>query len=184
MHSFTRIRRRALAVLAVLALTLASLVVLVSPASAGSYAGAGAIGPYAVPQIDCRHKIWGTTGVLQMTAPPPTVYAYNYRAGAGNDGAYIRYAVYLANVRTGATMQASSWSGWAWAADNRPAAFSGAAMYSPDWRGQYVVDYRIEWWAAGGRAPLAWTAHRADRYFYVASNTVAGGVWQTCMKMY
>ncbi|MBC9820812.1 hypothetical protein [Terrabacter sp. MAHUQ-38] len=179
--SKTRTARR---LLAVLSLAVSTVLCVVSPASAATYASGGYVGSYAAPQIDCRHKIWGTTGVLQMTAPAPTVYARNYRAGAGNDGAYVRYAVYFVDARTGAVLNRTGWSGWSYAYDNRPAAFSGAAMYSPDWRGSYVVDYRIEWWAPGGATPLGWVAHRADRYFYVAYNNVAGGVWQTCMKMY
>ena len=178
------VRQHLARLLVAVALVVAAVLTTVTPASAAIYDGRGAFGAYVAPQIDCRHKVWGTTGVLQMTIPAPTVYARNYRAGAGNDGAYIRYAAYVVDARTGGVLYRTGYSGWAYAYDNRPAAFSGAAMFSPDWRGSYVVDYRIEWWAPGGTAPLGWVAHRADRYFYVAANLVAGGVWQTCMKMY
>jgi hypothetical protein len=179
--NLTRTARRALVGLG---LVVASVVGVVGPANAVTWTSSGAVGPSYTPQIDCRHKIYGTTGVLQMTAPAPTVYARDYRAGAGNDGAYVRYVAYLMDARTRAILASTAYSGWSYAYDNRPAAFSGAAQFSPDWRGSYLIGYGIEWWAPGGSAPLGATFQTSDRYFYVASNTVAGGVWQTCMKMY
>jgi hypothetical protein len=170
--------------LVVIALVLASLLSTVSPASAAVYAGGGSFGASFAPTIDCRYKVWVTTGVLQMTIPAPTVYAHDYRAGAGNDGAYIRYAAYVVDARTGGTVYGTGWSGWAYAYDNRPAAFTGAATYNAAWRGNYVVDYRIEWWAPGGTTPLGWVAYRADRYSYVDYYSVARGVFTSCMKVY
>ncbi|GAA5019342.1 hypothetical protein GCM10023258_06890 [Terrabacter aeriphilus] len=178
------VRQQLARLLAAVALVVAAVLATVTPASAAIYDGRGTFGAYVAPQIDCRHKIWVATGVLQMTIPAPTVYAHNYRAGAGNDGAYIRYAAYVVDAWTGGVLYRTGWSGWSYAYDNRAAAFSGAATYSPDWRGNYVVDYRIEWWAPGGTAPLGWVAHRADRYPYADVYTIARGVFSSCYKVY
>ena len=174
---------------ALLTLPLAAVLVLAtlvsgSPAQAAIYAGSGSFGYHAVPSIDCRHKTYGTTGVLEMTATPPTVYTANFRAGAGNDGSYVRYRVFLVDYNTKQTLQASGYSAFAWAKDNVPASWSGFTQFSPSWRGHYLIDYRIEWWNPGASQPYAWSAYRADQYKYVAANTVAGGVWSSCMKVY
>lgn len=171
--------------LALLALVVAAVLTLLpAPAEAARYAGGGYVGWHRTPDVDCRHKIWGSSSVLQMTAPPPTVYAYNARTGGGNDGAWVRYRIFLVDARTGQTLNSTGWSGFAWALDNRPAAWSGSAMFSPDARGQYVLDYRIEWWSGGASTYHGWSAYRADRYPYTAYNNVAGGVWTTCLKTY
>ena len=176
--------RRVLLTLPLAALLALASLLAATPAQAAIYAGSGSFGYHAVPQIDCRHKTYGTTGVLEMTAAPPTVYTANFRAGAGNDGSYVRYAVFLVDYNTKQTLASSSYSAFAWAADNAPARWSGVSQFSPNWRGRYLIDYRIEWWNPGASAPYAWSAYRADRYFYVAANNVAGGVWESCMKMY
>lgn len=176
--------RRVLVTLALTVVPALATLFAATPAHSAIYAGSGSFGYHAVPQIDCRHKVFGTSGMLQMTANPPTVYTANFRAGAGNDGSWVRYAVYLVDYNTKQVLGNTGYSGFAWATDNVPASWGGYSQFSPSWRGRYLIDYRIEWWNPGASAPYAWTAYRADRYFYVAHNNVAGGVWDSCMKVY
>ena len=151
-------------------------------AHADRIASAGPIGPYATNQLHCRHRVFGGgVGVLHAIATPPRVLAPNLRAGAGNDGAWVRYATVLFNEFTGQAVTKSGWSRFAWATDNRLAPFPvGADTHVGDARGHYKVVYYIQWWRPGASQPFAQAHERVQNYLYINRNNVQGGVWRSC----
>ncbi len=142
-------------------LAAAALGLTATPASAQLYAGAGVYG-YNVPAaVTCRYlDAWNT---LRSEVPPPVAYAYNRTAGGGNDWQQVRYRLFYVDMRTGATLGSSAWSGLAWARDNAPAAWSGTTVQAYDWRTVFRVETRLEFYSRYG-AFEGWTAHRADTY--------------------
>ena len=98
-----------LAVAAIIAVV--SLIGLANPAAAGAYASGGNVGVHYLSQTNCRWIIGDR--VLTMNVDPPTIYAFNYRAGGGNDSDYVRYQAYLVDYNTGRALQSTGYSGWA-----------------------------------------------------------------------
>ena len=114
--------------------------------------------------------------------PPPSIYARNYWAGAGNDAQPVRYRVFVVDVQTGQTIASSGYSGIATAYDNRPASFSGSSSWLLCNRGQYRVDYRIEWLRQGDNALLGWVADRVPTYMYI-DQMVGSYAIDRCMRI-
>jgi hypothetical protein len=157
------------------AITLISLVGLANPAAAAAYAKGGNVGVHYLSLTNCRWLIGDR--VLTMNVDPPTIYAFNYRAGGGNDTDYVRYQAYLVDYYTGRTLQSTGYSGWALAGDNAPARFAGGAVFRPADTGRYYVDYRIEWYYGG-----AWVANRVDVMPYYDRNRVGPkGPFNNCL---
>jgi hypothetical protein len=93
----------------------------------------------------------------------------------------VRYRAFLVNATTGATIDSTGYTSWVIARDNSPAQFSGYTVFDAGWRGNYVVDYRIEWWA-GGRVS-GWTAQRINAYNAYYQNVGPYGPYSTCFKV-
>jgi hypothetical protein len=165
MSTTNRIIRLAAGLTAALSLTALA----PTSADASVYAGQGTRGYHAIVRPTCRY--FDTWNQVDLSAPPPQIYAANLRAGAGNDFQPVRYRVFLVDVGTNQTIASSNYSGIVTAGDNSPAVFSGAPV---TWRlsssgpGQqgYRVDYRIEWLRADNYGLSAWVADRATSYTY------------------
>ncbi len=143
-------------------------------------AAAGMIGPSGVGHAGCSNKAY--TNTLQIQVAPPTVYARNFNAGAGNDAQYVRYAVYLVNARTGATVGSTGFSGIAVAVDNAPARFTGSSFFNAASNGMYVVQIRVEWLNNARTAVVGWAAHTLDGYRYFDVYNSYRGTFETCKK--
>ena len=78
-------------------------------------------------------------------------------------------------------VQVSSWSGWLSAADGAWATWAGETAFIADWRGNYRIDFRIEWWDQSNL--LAWQVRRITDYYYFDEwNTAWGGPFPSCMR--
>ena len=125
----------------------------------------------------CKQTTWRT---LVVSAEPPAVTGVDLLGGA-KDYTWVRYKAYLVNAYNGATVEQTGWSGWLQAADNQVATWSGISTLSGDLRGNYVMDYRIEWW--NSTRQLGWEAHRVGKYnFYNDYNVGPFGPFSSCYK--
>lgn len=122
----------------------AALTALHSPAAnAAVISTSGAVGTYSIPRGDCYNRpAWNQ---LELRARIPSIYATNYRAGAGNDAQHVRYRVLVWDMRTARYVAQSGFSGTAVAYDNRPASFSGSpTSFRLDRLGRYRLAYEFE----------------------------------------
>lgn len=173
--------RAALAALAVIG-ALAAGALAAGPASADTYSSGGAPGTYTAYQVRCQYQNRQTSGAMVMTVTPPRVYARNYTAGAGNDSSWARYRLFVVNALTGATIQASGYSGWVLATDNVPATWSGTTTFSQAWQGNYRIETRIEW--STSTTQLGWAADRTYQYqYYNMYNVGPFGPISSCVKL-
>jgi hypothetical protein len=61
------------------------------------------------------------------------------------------------------------------------ATWTGETAFIADWRGNYRIDFRIEWWDQTRQ--LAWQARRITAYYYFDEwNTAWGGPFPSCMR--
>ena len=97
--------------------------VIAQPAVAGQTYLGGTSGYVVLPTATCYYK--ETFNQNNVKIPAPQIYAADVNWGGGNDGNWTRYVVYVLDPN-GQVVRTSNYSGWAYAYDNRPAAFSGA----------------------------------------------------------
>ncbi len=114
-------------------------------ANAYEYATSGTPGPYTTSAVQCVSKRWGNTHNLVMTAQPPQVWARNSLEGYGNDASLVRYTAWVADQNTGAMVELLGTSDWTYATDQNPAAFPGQIITGQPNRGNYSLEYIIEW---------------------------------------
>jgi hypothetical protein len=172
--------RTLLRTLSVAALAATAIGVAAGPASARLLASGGVYGYNAVAPVTCRYMdAWGT---LRAEVPPPTAYAFNRTAGAANDWQQVRYRHHFMDVRTGAELGRTGWSGWAWARDDVAAAWTGSTMQSYGWRAVFRVETRIEFYGRSG-AYEGWTAHTADTYRLHRGYTTYPALGDSCASV-
>lgn len=149
-------------------LVTAALALLTSPAHAYPYADSGSgtfIGRASTTTGSCKYMRTNVNGWMRTATSPPVVTGANPTYGAGNDWSWVRYRAFLVRLDTGATVTSTGWSGWLSVRDDQSATWSGTTLLDgTDWRGNYVVDYRIEWW--NSTRILGWQAHRLTPYVY------------------
>ena len=168
-------------IVVILVAVLALQVIAAPAAHAYVYSSGGAPGTSRVYRGACRFMRTNLNGWLRTVTDPPDIYARNYRYGYGNDSQYVRYRAFLVNAYTGATVDSTGYTAWTLARDNAPAQFTGYTVFDAYWRGNYVVDYRIEWWAGGGVS--GWAAQRIDSYNAYYQNVGPEGPYSTCFKV-
>jgi hypothetical protein len=124
----------------------------------------------------CKYNSAPYPGSLRISTRPPEVMGTTSRAGAES----VRYAAWLVDP-AGNTVAVSSWSGWLTAQDGAWATWSGETAFIADWRGNYRIDFRIEWWDQSRQ--LAWQVRRITAYYYFDEwNTAWGGPFASCMR--
>lgn len=124
----------------------------------------------------CKYGLAPYPGYLRVSTRPPNVTGTSSRFGAE----WVRYAAWLVDP-AGNTVLATPWSGWLSAADGAWSTWTGETSFTADWRGNYRIDLRIEWWDQSSR--LAWRAHRITDYYYFDEwNTAWGGPFTSCMR--
>jgi hypothetical protein len=124
----------------------------------------------------CKYNSAPYPGSLRISTRPPQVTGTASRPGAE----WVRYAAWLVDP-VGNTVDVSSWSGWLSAEDGAWATWTGETFFIADWRGNYRIDFRIEWWDQSSQ--LAWQARRVTAYYYFDEwNTAWGGPFPSCMR--
>ena len=109
----------------------------------------GAVGVSGPGGVSCYYSNYRAS--LVTRANPPTVYAFNRYAGGGNDWQQVRYQVRYYDAATGAYRGGTGWSGFAWAGDNQPAAWSGAADQTWKYNSLVMVGFYIEVYSSAGQ---------------------------------
>jgi hypothetical protein len=107
----------------------------------------------------CKFRVGG---VLQVGTNPPTVTGPNLRRRR-RDLTRARYAVWFMRGN-GEVLDASNWSGWIRVSDRGWSTWNGFTAFNGDWRNNYLLDFRIEWWKRGRRK--GWRAYRMETYNY------------------
>jgi hypothetical protein len=133
-------------------------------------------GQSAVFPANCKYGLAPYPGYLRVSTRPPNVTGTSSRPGAE----WVRYAAWLVDS-AGNTVSVTSWSGWLAAGDGAWATWTGETSFTADWRGNYRIDFRIEWWDQSSR--LAWQVRRVTDYYYFDEwNTAWGGPFPSCMR--
>jgi hypothetical protein len=124
----------------------------------------------------CKYNAAPYPGSLRVSTSPPQVTGTATRPGAE----WVRYAAWLVDP-SGSTVDVSSWSGWLAAGDDAWATWTGETAFFADWRGNYRIEFRIEWWDQSSL--LAWQVRRITDYYYFDEwNTAWGGPFPSCMR--
>lgn len=125
---------------------------------------AGSRGYSAVSTNTCAYRVVVARGILRIGVRGPTVSGANPRPRRRNERTYVRFKIYVTDRAAGdATLIESGWSDWLTLREWETAAW-GPTYYDMDWRGNYGVDVRIEWWNA--RRLLGWRAQRVTAFHY------------------
>lgn len=136
----------------------------------------GQRGPTVIYAATCKYGSAPFPGYLRVYTKPPRVQGIRRRPGAE----WVRYRAWLVGP-SGSTVAVSNWSGWLRARDGRWATWGGLTSFTANWRGNYRIDLRIEWW--NQRRLLGWRADRITRYYYIDEwNTRWGGPFTSCMR--
>ena len=144
--------------------------------SAGGYRGLSEVQATA----RCKYSSVGPQGTLATTAFTPAVVGADLRAGV-EDITWARYRTFLVDS-AGNTADATGWSGWLRASDQRGSVWTGApATLVGAWRGSYRLETRIEWWNSSRM--LGWAAHAVARYqFFDQFNSGPYGPYSRCAR--
>jgi hypothetical protein len=133
-------------------------------------------GHSAVFGANCKYGLAPFPGYLRVSTRPPNVTGTTSRPGAE----WVRFAAWLVDP-AGNTVSVTSWSEWLAAADGAWATWPGETSFTADWRGNYRIDFRIEWWDQSSR--IAWQVRRITDYYYFDEwNTAWGGPFPSCMR--
>jgi hypothetical protein len=125
---------------------------------------------------NCKYGSAPYPGYLRVSTRPPKVTGAASRLGAE----WVRFAAWLVDP-AGNTVSVTSWSPWLAAADGVWATWTGETFFTADWRGNYRIEFRIEWWDQSNR--IAWQWHRITGYYYFDEwNTAWGGPFPSCMR--
>ena len=92
----------------------------------------------------------------------------------------MRYGAWLVDT-AGNTVNPGAWSGFLVAGDSAWATWSGETSFTEDWRGNYRIMLRIEWWDESSL--LAWQVNQINQYTYIDEwGTNWGGPFTSCMR--
>jgi hypothetical protein len=133
-------------------------------------------GQSAIFPANCKYGSAPYPGYLRVSTRPPNVTGTLSRPGAE----WVRFAAWLVDP-AGNTVSVTSWSGWLAAGDGAWATWAGETSLTADWRGNYRIEFRIEWWDQSSR--IAWQVRRITDYYYFDEwNTAWGGPFPSCMR--
>ncbi len=129
----------------------------------------------------CKYGVQGPVGFLQAVIWPPNVAAPNLRRGVV-DATWARYRAVLVDANSGTPLWRTRWSGWLRAVDNEFRTWTGKTVLAKwDWRGNYVVRVKVEWWNSTRKLGQKWWA--LHRYGYLNEYNVGPfGPMTTCFK--
>jgi hypothetical protein len=141
----------------------------------GQYGGLG----WSAPKR-CKYNRTTLRGWLGIETIGPVVTGSNLRRGR-IDRTWARYAVYLTDANNGyRTLATSGWSGWLRTKQGQARYWnlSGHA-FTGDWRGNYGLDVRVEWYKGGRRVGVK--AIRTTNFHYFSQyNTGPYGPLSSC----
>jgi hypothetical protein len=153
----------------------------VAPVQAEVTGGEGWRGASYVPQGSCKYSNNTLRGWLTTSVPPPSVTGANTRRRKRNERTRVRYAVWLVDAYTGATYAVSNWSASLLVRERSWRGWSSGTSFDADWRNNYRLELRIEWWRSGRR--IGWRSHRVTAYkFYDHYNTGPYGPIAWCTR--
>lgn len=143
---------------------------------AGSISSAHARGPSVIFPASCKYGSAPFPGYLRVSTRPPKVKGEASRPGRE----WVRYGAWLVDPARN-TVLASPWSGWLRAGDGTWATWRGETTFTANWRGNYRIEFRIEWWNQSRR--IGWQVRRITDYYYFDEwNTAWGGPFSSCMR--
>jgi len=140
---------------------------------------AGRLGGTSYYWGGCKYGSAPFPGYLRISTPPPLVTGIASRRGRE----MIRYGAWLVDAGTGSTIQFSGWSGLLSVRGSRWKTWSGETAFTADWRGNYRIDIRVEWWNRRLTRRIGWRADRITDYGYIDEwGTNWGGPFTSCMR--
>ena len=150
-------------------------------AEQGATTAANRPGSSRVRMGTCKYDVRGPVGSLRTVVYPPSVKAPNLRAGVVDNG-WARYYAVLVNANTGAAIQTTGWSDWLRTSDARYRTWSGVTTFGRfDWRGNYRVMVKIEWWSQTRRLGQRWRTY--TQWGYIDQFNVGPyGPFSSCYK--
>ncbi len=159
----------------------ATLAATAAPAEARVYSYGGSTGSAKTVTGYCKYDRTNVSGSLRIAENPPNVSAINRTTGT--DYNWVRYQAFLIDANNANVLQRSGWSGWLRVSDASYSTWSGTTSWAGlDWRGNYTMDFRIEWWDSSQL--LGWQAHRIEPYnYYDMYNVGPIGPITTCRKL-
>jgi len=156
---------------------LAAILVLgAAPAQGGALGGWGKRGRSSTGPVACKFGVFGTYSTLALSAYPPQVTGARARRGRE----FVRYRAYLVNTSEN-VVNRTGWSDWIRVRDYRWKSWSGITQMSGDWRGNYYLDYRIEWWTHSRRIGLR-DLRLYPYYYYSEHNEGPMGPFSSCFR--
>ena len=152
---------------------------LVQPPSAAAYTldGRGKQGATRTGPVVCKFGNYRTYGALTMAGNPPRVTGAASRRGRE----YVRYRAYVVNRSNEGVVTSTDWSAWLSARDSRYSTWNGSTTLSADWRGNYYLDYRIEWWTSTRRIGMR-DLRLSPYYYYSEHNEGPMGPFTSCAR--
>jgi hypothetical protein len=125
---------------------------------------------------NCKFGWSPLAAYLRVSTRPPRVTGARSRPGAE----WVRYGAWLTDS-AGTRSLFTSWSGWLAAADGAWATWTGETSIDANWRGNYNMEFLIEWWDESRR--IAWQVRRITNYYYFDEHGTAwGGPFPSCMR--
>jgi hypothetical protein len=152
--------------------------VLLQPSAAAAYVleGRGKQGATKTGPVVCKFGNFRTYGLLTLAGNPPRVTGAPSRRGRE----FVRYRAYIVNMSE-QVVERTNWSGWLRVRDNRYRTWSGLTQLSADWRGNYYLDYRIEWWTNTRKIGLR-DLRLHPYYYYTEHNEGPIGPFNSCAR--
>lgn len=171
--------RRVLVVAAAVGLAVAAAVAPTAQASQ-PFAGRGAIGPVELYQGQCFfYPYWSR---LDAQSVAPRIWAPNVRRGWGNDGAYARWRLHLADS-TGRTIKAGdTYSPYGYVTDNRVGSPGGAQAFSGVADNSRLVVY-VEWRNRSAQK-IGWASYHVPGYALTTGGVGPMGPLGACVRVF
>ena len=147
-----------------------------APAQAYSLGGWGKRGLSRTGAATCKFGVFSTYSLLTLSAFPPWVTGARARRGRE----WVRYRAYLVNTAEN-VVNRTRWSAWLRVRDYRWKTWGGITQLAGDWRGNYYLDYRIEWWSPSRRIGLR-DLRIYPYYYYSEHNEGPMGPFTSCLR--
>lgn len=152
--------------------------VLLQSSTAAAYVlgGHGKQGATSTGSVVCKFGNFRTYGALTLAGNPPQVTGAPSRRGRE----FVRYRAFIVNTSEH-VVASTNWSGWMRVRDRRYKTWSGTTTLQADWRGNYYLDYRIEWWTRNRRIGLR-DLRLQPYYYYSEHNEGPMGPFTSCAR--
>ncbi len=139
-------------------------------------------GKATVYQARCKYGVFGPRGVLQVGTRPPLVSGANTKRRTRRERTRVRYRVSVTDAFQGfGTLVTSGWSDFIRVRQSQRRTWTGFTSWDMEWRGNYGLDVRIEWW--NSRRRVGWRDYRINAFqFFNQYNAGPFGPISSCYK--